>query len=191
MKKASLLTACMMLMTFGNMMCQEQRSVATKNEANSVSITAASEIESLVGLWVEGFEGANPGMKVKLISPEVGTRNADIHFVAGSSLQESGYSSAFSIVVGRDVVVPVMSENNPFIDEIFKRGISPKEFASLLSSEENYTWGQIMGNQAIGRVNALILGNSTVHSSIARFVSLDPSLIGGSVISTPAALPPP
>lgn len=188
MKKASLLTACMMLIPFSIMMCQELRSEAVQNEANRITVTASPEIEALVGMWAAGFESSNPGMKVTLTAAEAATAGADIHFIAGNSLQESGYASAFRMVVGRDVVVPVMSDKNPFLEEIFNRGLSQQEFAALLSSEDIYTWGKILGNNSSERVNALILGNSTVQSSVARFVSLDQSLVRGSFISSPSAL---
>ena len=49
--------------------------------------------------------------------------------------------SLWKVVVGRDVIVPVINAKNPFLDEINQHGISPDVLSAFLKNEDYRNWG--------------------------------------------------
>ena len=56
-------------------------------------------------------------------------------------------NAEWKMVVGRDVIIPVISKSNPYLTEVLRTGISPEKFAALLTAEQGYTWGKLLGNK--------------------------------------------
>ena len=144
MKNLLLFTAFLMLIQTGVTTGQKNQNELSQGSMNSVSVTAAPETESLTRLWINGFESANPGMKAEMLPPS-SSSEAEIQFVTGNSLIPGDGGSAWKMVVGRDVIVPVMSESNPYFNDVLRTGISPEKFAALMTADENYTWGKLLG----------------------------------------------
>src|SRR5512139_351031 len=113
MKNLLLLTVFLMLIPTGVTTGQKKQGEPSQGSLNSVRVTAAPETENLTRLWIEGFESANPGMKAELL-PLSSSSEADIQFVTGSSLTGGSDVAGWKIVVGRDVIIPVISKSNPY-----------------------------------------------------------------------------
>ncbi len=85
MKNLLLFAAFLMVIHTGVTTGQKSQGEPSQSSLNSVSVTTAPETESLTRLWINGFESANPGMKVEVL-PLSSSPEADIQFVTGSSL---------------------------------------------------------------------------------------------------------
>ena len=131
---------CLLVLQASLLTAQNGKSEAPVNIVNRVSVAAAPEIEALTATWIEGFRLANPGTEVTMVTPDKAL-TADIQIITGNSQGFGDKSAAWKIVVGRDVIVPVMSLTDPFQDIVSQRGISPEGFAGILSSDGSFTWG--------------------------------------------------
>ncbi len=155
---------------------------------NKVSVAAAPETEALAETWIEGFRMANPGTEVNLISPDK-AYTADIQIITGNSAGFTHESAAWKIVVGRDVIVPVMSLSDPLQPIVSLRGISPEEFAGILSSGGRFTWGRLLGNDNNSPVTVLIHDDNTLLLALSEFAKISPELITASGSSRNEGLP--
>src|SRR5665647_1922008 len=131
MKNLLLFTAFLMLIQTGVITGQKNQNEPSQSSLNSITVTTAPEIESLTRLWIDGFESANTGMKAEML-PLSRSSEADIQFVTGSSMVPGNAACEWRMVVGRDVVIPVISESNPFFNDVLRTGISPEKFAACL-----------------------------------------------------------
>ncbi len=185
MKNLLLFTTFLMLIQTGLITGQKNQNELTQGSLNRVTVTTAPEIESLARLWIDGFESANPGMKAEML-PLSRSSEADIRFVTGSSLIPGIAGSEWRMVVGRDVVVPVISESNPFLNDVLRTGISPEKFSALLAADENYTWGKLLGTTSTVPVTVMISGDNNINSYVAQFARTEPDRLRVSVVASPA-----
>lgn len=185
MKNSLLFTAFLMLIQTGVSTGQKNQNELSHSSMNSVTVTAAPEIESLTRFWIDGFKSANPGMKAQIL-PLSGSSEADIQFVTGSSLIASNAGSAWRMIVGRDVVIPVISETNPFLNDVLRTGISPEKFAELITADENYTWGKLLGTTSTVPLTALLSADNNINLYVAQFTNTELDKLHISAVGSPA-----
>jgi len=176
MKRIIPLTICLMMLHFGIMAGQKGKSEPAQNPVNLVSVASSPETETLTKMWIEGFRAKYPEAEV-IILPSEEFAGADIMFIAGSSTGHAEETAAWKIVVGRDVIVPVMSATNPFLAGISQSGISPGKFGGILTAGGTPTWGDLLNNENLSPVSVLIPDDITVVSALSRFVQTDPALV--------------
>ena len=73
---------------------------------------------------------------------------ADIAMVSRELKQEEIDQGAFGVPVTIDAVVATVNADNPYIDEILARGLTPEAAAAIWMSQEMSTWGQFLGTDA-------------------------------------------
>ncbi len=167
---------CLLVLQASLLTAQNGKSEAPVNSVNRVSVAAAPEIEALTATWIEGFRLANPGTDVNLVTPDKAL-TADIQIITGNSRGFSDQSAAWKIVVGRDVIVPVMSLTDPFQDIVSQRGISPEGFAGILSSDGSFTWGKLLGTENSSPVTVIIPDDNAALLALSGFAKLNPELV--------------
>lgn len=187
MKNLLLFTAFLMFIQTGVTTGQKNQNELSQGSLNSVTLTAVPETEILTRLWIDGFESANAGMKAEML-PLTRSSEADIQFVTGSSLNPGNAGSEWRMIVGRDVIVPVISESNPFFNDVLRTGISPEKYATLLTADENYTWGKLLGTTSTFPVTVLLPGDNNINSYVAHFANTEADKLHFSAVASPEDL---
>ncbi len=168
---------CLMMLCSGITAGQKGKNEPAQNPVNRVSIASDTETEALTRLWIEGFRVEYPEAEVITLTSEE-FAGADIMFVTGSSSGSAGETAAWKTVVGRDVIVPVVSTTSPFLAGISERGgISPEKYGAILSADGTPTWGDILNNDDPSPVIVLIPDEMSLISALSRFVKKDPALV--------------
>ncbi|MDX9902485.1 MAG: hypothetical protein RB288_00220 [Bacteroidales bacterium] len=188
MKRIIPLTICLIMLHFGIMAGQKSKSEPAQNPVNLVSVATSPETETLTKMWVEGFRAKYPDAEVTVL-PSEEFAGADIMFITGNSSGNAEKTAAWKIVVGRDVIVPVMSATNPFLSGITASGISPGRFVGILTAEGTPTWGELLNNENPSPVNILIPDDIAVVSALSRFTQTDPALVGATTSLSSADIP--
>ena len=146
---------------------------------NEVNVVAAPETEALATSWIEAFRVANPEARVNMVAPDK-AQPSDIHIIAAGSPDFINDPGTWKIVVGRDVIVPVMNESDPCYSLIAGRGISPVEFSRIITSDPGLTWGKLLGTASNIPVTMIIPDDDAALASIAGFTALDPAILTAS-----------
>lgn len=141
----------------------------------SINVFATPEIYNLTMKWASEYCSLNPKMKINVIQSAdnnvAGMLNteAGIGFISEESYAGLSNQSNWKIVVGRDVIVPVMNASNPLLDEIYRKGITPEAFARILDNPENQNWGIILGYSQDNPVHFYITNDESIKSGVAKF----------------------
>ncbi len=168
--------SCLLIMQTGLLSAENNRNEPGRNKANEVNVFAGPETQSLTMSWIEAFRIANPGAKVNIMT-DPGYGSADIRIITSGNPDLAENPDSWKIVVGRDVIVPVMSTSDPLLEPVSERGISPSGFAAILSSEGSYTWGMLLGTGNNTPVSVTIPGDEAALGAISVFAGLNPSAI--------------
>jgi len=187
MKRVKILMVCLLVLQAGLVTAQNGKSEPPVNSINTVSVAAAPETAALVATWIEGFRMTNPGTEVSMITPEKASI-ADIQIITDNSTGLRDETTVWKVVVGRDVIVPVMSQSDPFLAIVSQRGISPEEFAGILSSDGSFAWGRLLGNEISTPVTVLIPDDNALLSALSEFAKINPEHITASRANYTAGL---
>lgn len=148
---------------------------------NTVTLTvaAAPEIGNLAESWVNGYLSENPGRVVSLLSSaEAG--HADLRFFSATPADIDGMKGEWKVVVARDILVPVTSTANPFIDAVMARGIDPQMFGTLLTANTVLNWGELLESNGTLPVTVGIPADEAAVGALARFAGVEAGSITAS-----------
>jgi glycine cleavage system H lipoate-binding protein len=157
-------------------------SAGISSAADSLPVWCSPDLYALASLWVEKYNADHAGSGAKAIpvpADKIGDRinkQGNIGFVTKEYLPVSGDDPAWRMVVGRDVIVPVMNPENPYLDEINREGISREKFISALTGPGKPVWGKLLENdKADGPVHAYWYESGAARACLNAFLQTDPS----------------
>ena len=129
---------------------KEASSGGSDSLSGSINVTTSPELYDLTMKWANEYSRLNPTQKITVSKASENTvseiiRSGELGIVSEEFYHKLNNSLTWSMVVGRDVIVPVMSSKNPLLNEICLKGITTKELSQIISNPENKSWGDLVG----------------------------------------------
>jgi glycine cleavage system H lipoate-binding protein/ABC-type phosphate transport system substrate-binding protein len=152
----------------------------------SIIVYASPELYNLATQWADEYQKVNTAVKIKVIKssannnsegmPDSGT---GISFISAEAFSELNNQSMWSIVLGRDVIVPVMNARNPFLNEICCKGITSESLARMFENPKHQNWGLLLGKEQNIPLNYYTFDDLSVSSGVANFVKTNHPIVDG------------
>ena len=129
---------------------KEASSGGSDSLSGSINVTTSPELYDLTMKWANEYSRLNPTQKITVSKASENTvseiiSSGELGIVSEEFYHKLNNSLTWSMVVGRDVIVPVMSSKNPLLNEICLKGITTKELSQIISNPENKSWGDLIG----------------------------------------------
>lgn len=176
MKTTIFLFGIMLLFVCGNVSSQE---VAVKNAAlqqGELIIYSTPDLYMLTSQWANEFGSLNPGLKIKVVknaAPNVEVAAGDkLSFMSNKSSAAIKTETNWKMVVGRDVVVPVMNAANSYLKELMLKGISQEALTQVFTNPDKQNWSNVLGDAQNLPMHIYIINDESVKESVARFLQL-------------------
>ena len=174
MKTKMLILVALLLNSFlfGNV-AQETK---TAMEVNSVSVLSTPDMQPLAAKWSQAFNASNSDFNVTVVpAPEkhLIIQNDQLNLLTDDDLVNDPKEDCWKMVVGRAIVVPVMSKNNTFYNEILKQGVTTKELSQLLENPQNRNWKNILGDSFDAPVQVYIQKTVLVERCLKNYFDMD------------------
>jgi len=155
-----------------------QGSTGTGNTlAGTIRVFASPDLYNLTSKWAGEYNKLNPKLTINVVRSTDNSlkstigKSEGICFMAGDSYATISKQSAWDMVVGRDVIVPVMNLKNPFLEEISRKGITSEELNRLFSSSERQNWGTLLGNGQNTPIHFYMTADPIVKSGMGKFLN--------------------
>ena len=181
MKTRVILIIGILLLSYNLANSKELGTVTADSRTGSMNVFTSPDLYPLTAQWVEEYSKLNPQLKMQLIIttdaeiPNLLKTTSAMGFITDESYPALKNQSIWNMVVGRNVIVPVMNQTNPFKDEIYHKGITSAQFARLLAKTEINNWEELLGNisnKANHPVHLYFLNDPAINSGIANFTNL-------------------
>jgi glycine cleavage system H lipoate-binding protein/ABC-type phosphate transport system substrate-binding protein len=153
---------------------------ANPSPKGTINVYASPELYNLTTQWANEYLKVNPAVKINVIKssaksdtegmPDTGE---GIKFISSESYSGLNTQSMWSIVLGRDVIVPVMNTKNPLLDEICRKGITSDWLAWMFESPKRQNWGLLLGKEQNIPLNYYTFNDLSVSSGVANFLKND------------------
>ncbi len=142
----------------------------------TIYVYTTPDFYNLTMKWVDEYRSANPLQDIQvrnITDPEMSAQfqtGENICFTSSGQFPDEKQEAMFQVVVGREIIVPLISPKNPFLDKIDQQGISREALAGSLQSPGKKSWGSLLNNDMTHPVTYYILNEETVQSGVAGFI---------------------
>jgi len=174
----------------------DSKEVATGNipaQQGSINVFTSPDLYNVTMKWVSEYGSFNPKLKINVIKSadsEIAGKlktGDGIGFIADESYDALSNQSIWNIVVGRDVIVPVMNAANPLRDEIYRKGITSVKLAKIFENPEKQNWGMILDNVQNSSdipLHYYVMTDSSIQSMVNNFLKTNQTNINGIKITS-------
>jgi glycine cleavage system H lipoate-binding protein/ABC-type phosphate transport system substrate-binding protein len=195
MKNKILVCIGLILLFSSNLISKEEVSVKEKTTPQgSIIVMCSPDLFDLTTKWAIEYCRLNPGVKIN-VSKSADSKTAsytntgiNLGFISNEFYTGIKSESMWKMVVGRDVIVPVINAINPLMNEIFKQGIRSKTLGEFIENPQKHNWGTLLKISRNENSNFYILDDESVIKSIANFTNLNPDRINGIKIASGAEI---
>jgi glycine cleavage system H lipoate-binding protein/ABC-type phosphate transport system substrate-binding protein len=190
MKKAVCFLISLFLLSFTSQISKVAANEPNSSPGDSVTILSTPDLLSLSAKWADEYNKLFPAAKIRVISiSDEGTadnmiREGSIGFVSNEYYTGFSKESVWKVVVGRDVLVPVINSVNPYLEEISKQGVSPEAFLNFLNSPDLRNWGTLLKNNVKASANYYRINDKTLAMDLAGFLKTDKTEFSGKEFKT-------
>jgi glycine cleavage system H lipoate-binding protein/ABC-type phosphate transport system substrate-binding protein len=156
---------------------------------DSIRILSTPDVYNLSVQWAGEYNKVFPDKKIKVtkVSDEgklnMLLRKGDIGIVCTEANSALSNETAFKVVIGRDVIVPVINSGNPYLDIISKNGVSPENLTRFLTSPDTRTWGTLLKDKPYSTATYYYIDDESITNIIAGFLKIDKNKITGVKVS--------
>jgi glycine cleavage system H lipoate-binding protein len=129
----------------------------------------------LAAEWAGEYNKINPDLQINLqvvTDPENRFKTShDLGLFSGNEL--AGFEPGWKMAVGREVIVPIMNAGNPYLNEIYSRGVSKDLIARLLQDPVNQDWGKLFKNGQDIPVHIYISSDKEVRAGLEKYLGMN------------------
>lgn len=172
MKKIAAILVSLILIQAGIVSGQKGIERAAPISPEAVTVAVTPETEVLGTIWSKGYMNSFPGSTITVV-PASEQSSADIMLYSGTSAAAPGAEAGWMMIVARDVIVAVTSAENPLIDAIAAKGISPEAFGHILSCNGSTTWGEVLGSGNRSLVAIRSICDQNAINNLSSFAGVD------------------
>lgn len=129
-------------------------------EKVAISVSGAFALFPLMSLWAEEYQKINPNVQFDVQAGGAGkgmtdmlSGAADIAMLSREARQEEVDQGSFLVPVTIDSVLATANAENPYVDQLIAKGLTPESGAQVWTSGTPVTWGELLGTDATDRVN--------------------------------------
>ncbi len=176
MKRGIILLISLLLMNYSNLYGKSSITVSTRSPGDSIRVLSSPDLYNLTAIWASEYNKLFPETKINVIKFSEAAVNDNllqkgaIGFVSNKDYSGFDNRSLWKVVVARDVIVTVINSNNPYIDEIYKRGISTESMTKFLSNKESRKWGILTRGKESTAANLYWMNDESVLHSLSVFL---------------------
>jgi glycine cleavage system H lipoate-binding protein/ABC-type phosphate transport system substrate-binding protein len=157
---------------------------ATQNapEKETITIWNTPDVRQLTNTLIReyGKLHSNLNFEVLPLGSEEFTKSINETTMLALFSQESDVTlkdnSLVRLVIGRDIIVPVMNAENPFYSVTEQQGISVKHFRKGFTAGKA-DWGILLGNDAKNPLKIYVLNDRAAQSGVSAFLNLSPEIV--------------
>ena len=183
MKTKHLIILCLLILSGWNGFCRDNLDPGIGPVRDTLVLYSTPELSGLANLWANTYSDLNPDVTFRFEKVSGSKLNLPVQpGVIGILSQESlpGYfRPQWKEIIGRDIIVPVVSAENPYKTQMMEQGISSEDLGGVFLNSNGGTWGAILNSKDDKPVDFYYVNNSRVISSMVDFLKTDEKAIPG------------
>ena len=162
--------------------------------SDTLRIMSSPDLYNLAVTWADEYGSVTKGVSVKVIMAP-GTKESEdligsgmIGFVSAKDYPGVRNESGWNTIIGRDVIVPVFSNQNPSREKINLHGLTSEMLLRIMNSKEGEKWNSLITDSENAPVNYYWIKDESVLAGLRGFLGTDKINLAGKELAGPEAL---
>ena len=191
MKNISLLLIGLSLLMFGttafslNSYDNPKEIPTVQSGTKIMNVSSSPELYTLAIFWTKEFSKSNSSIKISLDQNLVSKSQTigNLSLVSDENHLLLDNQSNWKMVIGRDVIVPIVNSGNPMLNGLNQQGVSPAEFSVLFNDPSKRNWSSVLNNGLNSTIVLWLPENEEIISGIGEFAKSDMKTLNGMKVS--------
>ncbi len=157
----------------------------------TIKVVCSSDLFDLANNWKNKYSELNTQLEIKLVKinqdqlSNMQDDGDDLFLVSGENRSEFSLEKSWKMAIGRDIVVPVINAANPFIDQIYSKGISSDILAQTFGEKSKQSWNKLLGVNSDLPVRYFVLNNTSTQTILFNYLNIeDPDIINSKLVNS-------
>jgi glycine cleavage system H lipoate-binding protein/ABC-type phosphate transport system substrate-binding protein len=168
----------------------EKRVTENNNSSDGlITIQCSPDLYNLTSKWAGEYEKLNPHASIKVLknteisSSDILKEEGNLFFFSDESSASYKNEAVWKMVVGREVIVPIINSKNPLLKEINEQGISSDDLARLFKTPGDLQWRTLLekGNEA--PLHYFKTNDASINSRLEAFLNQEQISEAGTTVS--------
>jgi glycine cleavage system H lipoate-binding protein/ABC-type phosphate transport system substrate-binding protein len=148
-------------------------------QKDRIVLNSSPGLYELTSEWAAVYCKLNPEMDIEVLKISESTsaedleNTAQLSFITRDFAPDINDRALWKVCLGRDIIVPFINDQNPYIQEIYKQGISPAGLARILNNPEKTRWSTLIENAPDVPVSLYIKDDVSLLAGISKFLETD------------------
>jgi len=185
MKTGIILIISLLLMNYSYASGIELLTETITLNKDSINVMSTPDLFNLSTKWAYEFNKVNPEIKIKIL--KVSDKKTTDKFIDKgifgfvSKEYYSGFDSQslWKVVVGRDVIVPIINSKNPFSGEIYQQGVPEELLTQFLKNTDSRKWGTLLRNNQSAPANYYWINDESITAGLSGYLKTNQNLSYG------------
>ena len=152
----------------------------------SLTVMSAPELNDLTSNWAAQYGKLNPTIKINVVNATEKASANSLSFVSEGYPDYNNNGENWKMVIGRDVIVPVINAKNPMLKKIFSQGISTLTFSQFFADPQKQNWASLIKGGLNSPIKYYLLDNETFIGNVKKFAKVNSTSFGGIKLATAA-----
>lgn len=136
--------------------CQKKESASQGN----ISISGAWALYPMAVKWTEEFGKMYPHIRIDVSAGGAGkgvadalSGTVDLGMLSRAVFPAEKERGLWWVAVTKDAVLPTISAKNPYLEQLYERGLTQDELAKIYIHEEVKSWSDLLGKEAAKEIH--------------------------------------
>ncbi len=179
MKNSIVLFIGLLLLISDPVHCTKKEIRNNPDTEKSLRIGCTPDIYNLTERWADEFRKLYPDVRIEVTRWIEPSATVPLDFKGQSAMISTRHpvtdnQSIWHVVIGRDVTVPVINAENPFLEEIYQQGVSLEKFTQSFTNQASRNWRTLMDSKENSPVHFYMIDDASIQSGMASLLGLDP-----------------
>ena len=197
MKIRTILIVVILLVSGIRVMCKEPEIGKEQSQTRTIKLFTSPDLVPMTNRWIAEYQKLNPQVTIELNRAEgvdlAGQLNEEssLGILSDELLSTLKNKEIWNTTVGRDVIVPIMNQDNPFSTELSEKGITRDRILQLvLSGEKKKREVQTENTQHLTNilVNHYYINEKLILKGLESYTGIKQIQIRGTQVSGAAEL---
>lgn len=194
MKRFIFIPAVLLLLT--SLATSPGAAVADNQDPGETALTVYTDtgLEPLAETWKHAWIEKNPGipLQITLLNSsdvsEITSGDQSVVLVRKEDLSSLPEEIDWKMVIGRDVITPIINAKNPYLQTIREQGISASALAGVMKDKNPMNWDALLGVEDGRPSTVYMVDDENIHKSVVRFLGVNDVPTGIVFVNTEEAL---
>ena len=136
------------------------------NSRNNLNVFTVPDLENVVSFLASGYSSAT-GKTTGVTIDSFNAAADEIMILHGSAISELNNTTLWKMVIGHEIVVPVMNSAHPLLKEIRAMGMTAEYFSEIVTTGK---WPEVFKGSEVIPVRLVVCDNSRIHDKVSEFI---------------------